>query len=127
MMGLAGGHRISTKCLAVLIRSARVTHSQTDGNAIAYTGANIASRGKKHSFRLCDVGTARTVGGLVLTGSFWGWEWDRRACDRGRRWRIFSSWTNSTTRSCWYPTARSTAQSTASHDWLLLQHAVCSI
>jgi len=39
MMGLSGDERISTKHLAVLIQSTRVTHrqtdTQTDGNAIA--------------------------------------------------------------------------------------------
>jgi len=37
MMGLSGCKRISTKRLAVLIQSMRVTHRQTNRIAMAYT------------------------------------------------------------------------------------------
>jgi len=45
VMGLSGGKRISTKSLAVLIQSTRVTqtHRQTDRNAVTYTRASIVS------------------------------------------------------------------------------------
>jgi len=44
MMRLSGGKRISTKCLAVLIQTMRVTRRHTDGNAVANTPTSIASR-----------------------------------------------------------------------------------
>ena len=47
MMGLSGGKTISVKRFAVLIQNTRATHRQTDGNAVAYTYASIASRGLK--------------------------------------------------------------------------------
>jgi len=41
MMGLSGGKRISTKCLAVLIQSTRVPHAQTE---MLYTRASVAGK-----------------------------------------------------------------------------------